>query len=382
MTAKTRKGPAARELAKFEVDFAKSFGEGALITPAIKDYETVSTGSLTLDRALGVGGMVVGRMSEWWGPGSAGKTTCAMILAGEFQKAYPNRLIGWIDVEGSWDDPWAEQHGMDLLLVRKTFPTVAQDVADQAQKMMQSGLFSLIVLDSIGGMIGRRESEGTADEVQVAEVARVITRLVKQQASLLATHRSHLVLINQVRSRIGGYGGNTAGGGNAKDHATVHKLRFRQTGETPYIIKRGKGATAVEEEVGLEIAVHVERNKVAPPKRVATFNLFNQTTAKYGPIGIDRAGEAYVLGVRFGIIGNPSQGWYTLPDRESKVRGKDKVIAALRESSELVDLVRTKVLEAEMVDGDVEEDTDDSPLLDETDLVETPVLNDAEAFGS
>lgn len=340
-------GPAAAALSRFEASFAKQYGEGVLIKPQKRPYEVVSTGSLELDMAMGCGGTIVGRIAEWWGPGGVSKTTMAMISAGNFQRAYPDRLVGWLDVERTFDEAWAEEHGVNLDLLRKTKPTVAQEVADHAQSMVQSGLFSLIVIDSVGGMMGRRESEGTSDDVQVAEVARVVTRLVKRQAALCDDNRTSLIIINQPRANISGgpRAGNATGGGNALKHATTHKLRFRQTGETAFTIKHGTGKTAVEEEIGFQVAVHIERNKVAPPKRVAMFNIFNQDTELYGPLGIDRANEAFALGVRKAIIGEPSTGRYQLPDREGTTHGKDKVINALRESPELVEFIRTKALE-------------------------------------
>jgi len=360
-TRKRTPSASASALAKFEEQFAKEFGEGVLSTPKIKAYEVVSTGSLTLDAALGCGGTIVGRITEIWGPPNTGKTTMAMITAANYQQQYPNRVVGWIDVEHSWDNDWAKAHGLDIDRVRKTEPATAQDVSDHAKFMVRSGLFSLIVIDSIGGMIGRSEVEKDADDAAVAEVARVVTRMVKYQAHQLTVHKTGLWIINQPRSNIGSYGGgSTTGGGNALKHVSTHKIRMRLTNTSPYMVS----SKPEDGEAGFEVAAHVERNKVAPPKKVATFGLFNQDTDQWGPMGIDRASEALRLGIRFGIIANPSKGWYQLPDREVRTNGEAKVLDALRESPELVEQVRAEILSRSA--EEVEEVLPDIPAAEGT----------------
>jgi recombination protein RecA len=361
-TSAPKRAPRATDsaLAKFEEQFAKEFGVGALITPKVKPYDVVSTGSLTLDDALGCGGTIVGRITEIWGPPNAGKTTMAMITAANYQQKFPNRIIGWIDVEHSYDDAWAEAHGIDLLRIRKTRPAVAQDVSDHAKFMVRSGLFSLIVIDSIGGMIGRSEVEKDADDAAVAEVARVVTRMVKQQAHLLDEQHCGMWIINQPRSNIGSYGGgSTTGGGHALKHVSTHKIRMRLTNANPYLLT----SNADDGEAGFEVAAIVERNKIAPPKKVATFGLFNQDS-RWGPMGVDRASEALQLGLRYGIVSNPSKGWYQLPDRETRTNGEAKVLDAMRESPELVEQIRERVLAHRA--GEVEEVLPEVPETEES----------------
>jgi recombination protein RecA len=350
-------------LAKFEESFAKEFGDGVLIAPKVKDYDVISTGSLTLDEALGCGGTIPGRITEIWGPPNAGKTTMAMITLANYQQRYTDRIASWIDVEHSWDNAWAEAHGVDLKRVRVTRPGTAQDVADHAKFMVRSGLMSFICIDSIGGMIGRSETEKDADEAAVAEVARVVTRMVKQQAHLLDIHSTGMWIINQPRSNIGSYGGgSTTGGGNALKHVSTHKIRMRLTATKPYMISSNE----TDGEAGFEVAAIVERNKVAPPKKVAVFGLFNQHS-KWGPLGIDRASEALQLGIRYGIITNPAQGSYQLPDREKVTRGQDKVLDALRESPELVEQIRQQILtrQSDEVATEVPVETDETDEVDD-----------------
>jgi recombination protein RecA len=364
--ARVVEGPAAGALKKFEDDFAKSFGASSLVTPARSKYEVVSTGSLTLDQALGCGGVIVGRLVEIWGPGGVGKSTLSTIIAANHQIQYPKRLVGWINVERTFDEDWATDHGMIMRRTRLYNPETSQDVGDAAQKMVRSGLFSIVVIDSIGGMIGKAEMEKDAEDAVVAETARVVTRMVKQQAVWADDNKTTVLLINQVRSQIGSYGGgNTTGGGNALKHVTTHKIRMRRTATSPYMLT----SKPEDGEAGIEIAAIVERNKVAPPMKIATFALFNQDSDKWGPMGIDMATEAQIMGLRYGVIENPAQGTYQLPDREKPVRGKPAVLQALRESPELLQMIRERILamsagdvvgELSDIEEDVEKDEDES----------------------
>lgn len=348
---KQRLGPSASALAKFEADWDKSFGAGlALIEAKVRPYEVVSTGSLELDLAMGCGGYVVGRITEMHGPEGTAKTTMATIAAANFQVAYPQRLVGWIDMERTFDDSWAQDHGVNLHrnVFRRTRPKTAEDVADMAARMIGSGLFSLVVLDSVGGMISDAEMDKKADEATVANVARVVTRMVKQSAVRGDDNRTSLLIINQARAAIGAgpRASTTTTGGFALKHVSTHKLRNRRTALAAYSL--GKGAD--EREVGFELAVTVEKNKVAQPRRVATFGLFNADTDQYGPIGVDRASEALSLGIRYGIIEQQGGGYYQLPTPEgadpARIRGRDSALDVLRSDPDLVESLRAQVLEA------------------------------------
>jgi recombination protein RecA len=350
MPSKQRLGPAAAALKKFEVDWAKSFGDDLpLIEAKVRPYEVVSTGSLELDLAMGCGGYVVGRITEIHGPEGTAKTTMGQVAVANFQLAYPQRMAGWIDMERTFDDSWAEGHGVNLhrSVFRRTRPKTAEDVADMTVKMISSGLFSVVVLDSVGGMVSDAEMGKKADEATVAAVARVVTRLVKQSAVMGDDHRTSLIIINQARANIGGgpKAGTTTTGGFALKHVSTHKLRNRRTGNNVYMLGNGKD----EREVGFELAVTVEKNKVAQPRRVATFNLFNADTDDYGPIGIDRASEALSLGPRFGIVERAGS-YYRFPNPAGgdtvQVQGEKKSLNLLRADPELVDYIRARVLEA------------------------------------
>jgi recombination protein RecA len=338
-------------LAKFEADFTKRFGEGTIRT--WRKYQVVSTGSLTLDYAMGCGGYVVGRIAEIWGVESVAKTTLAVIAARNFQKRFPDRIVGWIDMERTFDVDWAKKHGLDMKLIRVLLPKNSEDVSNMARDLIKTGLVSLVVLDSVGGMVTEEEMSKEADKASVGTAAKVITRMVKMAAVLCDETDTTMIIVNQTRANLGYGGDTTTGGGFALKHVSTHKIKLRRTGTVPYTVGSGNS----QETVGFELAATVEKNKVAPPRRVATFGLFVQDSQKYGPLGIDRANEAFTMGTRLGVIETPSPGYYLPPGIEKKINGKDKVIALLREDEELLERVRTLMLErlSDQVADDVPE---------------------------
>lgn len=338
MTETKTKGPNARALAEFRKKFAKDFGEDRLIRAVDRaPYEVISTGSLALDYALGCGGYVEGRLVEVWGVDSIGKTTLCLMGIGEAQRKHPDKLVGFIDMEQTFDKGLAAGMGVDLELLDLYTPNSAEDVADAMKRMLQSGFYSMIVLDSIGSMIPEAEKEKDADEAVVALQAKIVTRMVKIAAVEAARTDAVVLMINQVRANVGGYGADTTtSGGFALKHVTTHKLKMKRTGTPAYTIQRD-GEKVV---VGHEVSIEVERNKVAPPRRVAVLNLFNQPSERFGPRGIDRAKEAFVLGSRRDVGAITRAGaWYTLPDGE-RCQGEEKVLDALRDKPELITQIR------------------------------------------
>lgn len=326
---------------KFTKNFAENFGSGAMSKAnELPPYEVISTGSLGLDHAMGCGGYIVGRLAEWWGPYGLGKTTMALVGAAEAQKAYPDRMVGFIDVEKTFDSAWAAAHGVDLDRLQVLSPKFAEDVADMTKVMIESDLFSMVILDSIGAMLTKAEAEKNAEDEVVGRAAKLITRMVKIAASQAPTHHVAVVLINQIRSSIGTFVGPdiTRPGGHAAQHVTTHVLKPRRTRETPYSIGSGENKIMV----GHEIAVTVEKNKVAPPKRTALISMFNTATEKYGPVGIDRVAEAWALSKRLGLI-EQSGSWYMLPD-ETKHQGETAALDHLRTHPEVLTTIRTRAL--------------------------------------
>jgi recombination protein RecA len=349
-------GPSTAALRRFEEMFAKTFGDAGKLIRRVT-YEVISTGSIELDTAMGVGGYVRGRITEMWGPESTGKSTMLMIGLANAQRQYPDEVAGLIDMEQTYDANWAQAHGVDLDKLIIVQPNDAEDVADMLKKMIESGLFSMVGVDSVGGMVSRAEKEKDAEEATVGIIAKIVTRMVRIAAPEANKKNVAVIIINQVRGNISANGRGpaiTRSGGFALGHSSTHRLKYSMTGETPITIGSGENAVYV----GREIAIKVEKNKVAPPNKNAKVVLFNQETKKFGSIGIDRVSEAFSVGKRRALF-EQSGSFYTLPDG-TRHQGRDAAVAHLREHPELVDKIRTLLLEQvadTVVNDELEEGT-------------------------
>lgn len=324
---------------RFAEKFEKSFGVGTLkLARDQNPYQIVSTGALGLDHACGVGGLVEGRILEIWGNEGVGKSTLAMMFVAEAQKKHPEKRTAWIDMEHVFDNDWAEAHDVDIDNHFVYLPNSAEDVADAMKDMLMSGLFSMVVLDSIGAMIPEAEKEKDADKAVMANQAKIVTRMVKIAAVEAYKTNTIPVLINQVRANLGYGADTTTGGGFALKHCSTMKFKLSRTSTTPFQVRVGGEVITV----GHEIKVRVERNKVAPPLKDATLVLFNQSS-KYGPVGLDKVDEAVSLGIRLGVI-KQGGAFYTLDGEFEKVKSRDSVIELFREKLDLVTKVRDRVL--------------------------------------
>lgn len=344
---------AASALEKFRKGFEKSFGEGQLVTYAPDfRYDVIPTGSIALDYALGVGGMVKGRITELWGPEQLGKSTQCILTMAEAQRAEPEKMQGWIDVEKTWDPHWAEAHGVDLDRVLIVQPGDAEEVADMAKEMVASGLINMLTLDSVGAMIGRTEKEKDAEEATVAIVAKIVTRMTKLMAAEAPRRGVAIAVINQARANIGANGPRAATitrtGGFALSHVTTHRLKFAK-GRESYMVGTKTDNNDARVQVGQQVAITIEKNKVAPPKRTALLTYFNQPTEQYGPVGIDRAFDAFSMGNQLDVFGRRGS-WYDLPDG-TEHNGAQAVLGYLRGHREAIDAIRTKVMAK--ISGDV-----------------------------
>jgi recombination protein RecA len=327
-------------LAKFEEKFEKSYGASTLRTPDPSSvYDVISTGSLAIDYITGVGGFVEGRLVEIWGPDGTGKTTLSLMTCAQAQKKYPDRLVAWIDMEHAFDDKWAADHGIDVSKLKVYTPDSAEDVADAMKDFIQSGFFSIVVLDSVGAMITEKEKEKAADEVVMAGKAKIVTRMVNIAAVEAPKTHTTVVIINQVRANLSYGADTTTGGGFALKHVTTMKLNLKRTGTVPFKEKIGDE----ERIVGHEIKIRTDRNRVSPAYRTIEVVLFNQPSS-YGPVGIDLADEAFTMGRKVGVIEQKGN-TYTLPTGESFV-GRPKAIDALRADPAAVQTIRERVLAA------------------------------------
>lgn len=338
--ASASKAAATRAVSAFEARFAKAFGEGTLeIGTNINPYEVISTGSLALDYALGVGGFIRGRLNEIWGPEGIGKTRILLMHLAEAQQAYPDEYVGLIDVEQKVDKAWAAAHGVDLSRLYLYHPKVAEDVADALKEMIRSGIFSAIGVDSIGAMLPQAELDKDAGDAVVGKQANIVTRMVKIATAEAPRYNVAITFINQVRANLAYGADTTTGGGFALKHATTHKLKVKRTGTTPFKATIGGEKDVV---VGHEIAVVVERNGVAPAYRTATMVWYNQDTEKYGPMGLDKADEAATLGLKTRVI-KQAGAYYDTPDGK-RYQGREALLAAIRGDLTLQDQIREQVL--------------------------------------
>lgn len=353
-----RRSATGAALADFQTAFAKDMGV-ELEKRSGKNLQVIPTGSLDLDVALGIGGWRAGRIHEIWGAEHMGKTSLSILSCIEALKASPDQMVGWIDMEQTFDDPWAEKLGLDLSKVMFHTPIDAEDTADAVKRMVMSGMCSFVVLDSIGGMISRAEMEKESDEAVVANVAKIVTRMVKQVSPVATANGTTVLVVNQVRSIIGAMKGpdtHTAGGWALK-HVTTSRVRLSGGGEAPRQVRMNGEDIPVSKYV----AAKVEKNKSAAMGYKGKFWLTNVATAKHGPIGIDQPAEAVSVGRKVGLIKGTT--WLTLPNGE-KFQGKEKTADYLRDNPEEMASLRALILasvrdrvdvETEDGSGDMEE---------------------------
>ena len=322
---------------KFEEQFNKDMGIDLKVVD--DGYEVVSTGSLNLDYTLGIGGIPTGRIIEVWGPEHAGKTTLMCLLVAEYQKKYPKKKVAWVDMEQTFDPKWAAQLGVDVKAMWRPPVKTAEDTADATKRFVESGLCSLVILDSVGGMIAKMEFQKEADESTVGLVPKIVTRMVKQCSPMAKSNDTTVAVVNQVRAQIGGYGPDEiTGGGWALKHVTTIRLHVRR-GEQHAVTIDGSAVP-----VGHQMMVKVQKNKMAPWGQTVGIWLHNRETKAYGPIGVDVVAETFDHSKRLGLMGSKAGGYYMMPDGETELRGEQKVLEYLRENETACQILRGKVL--------------------------------------
>lgn len=349
----SRKASAAA-ITKFEESFGKEMGLGVLTrSDKIEPYKVIPSGSLALDAAIGIGGWPCGRVNEIWGPEHAGKTTECMLLVAEAQRTQPDKMAAWVDIEQTFDKKYAKKLGVDLKrLWLLENPQTAEEAADAVKRFVMSGLCSVVIVDSVGGMIGKAEFEKEAEDATVAIVAKVITRMVKQVAPMGKANGTMTMVVNQVRAIIGGNakGPTTqSSGGWALKHVTSVKVAVRR-GETKYLKIDGQDVP-----IGHDIINKVEKNKCSPYGRTATVTLYNTDTKDHS-VGVDPVAEVVEFGKKYGIIEGST--WLTLPNGE-RFNGAGKTKDYLVQHPEVVKELREQVLAkfATQIRDDEGEDT-------------------------
>ncbi len=314
----------------------KQFGKGSIMKMgeglAIDDIQTVSTGSLGLDIALGIGGLPRGRVVEIYGPESSGKTTLCLHIVAEIQKA--GGVAAYIDAENALDPGYAAKLGVNVPDLLISQPDTGEQGLEITDMLVRSGGVDLIVIDSVAALTPKAEIEGEMGDQLPGLQARLMSQALRKLTSNIKRTNTLVIFINQIRMKIGVMFGNpeTTTGGNAlKFYASV-RMDIRRTGA----IKNG------DEVVGNETKVKVVKNKVAPPFREARFDIL------YGE-GISREGEVVELGVEHKIV-EKSGAWYSYKG-EKIGQGKDKTREFLREHPEMAVEIENRVREAVGVTG-------------------------------
>ncbi len=309
----------------------KQFGKGSIMRlgegEVIADIQVVSTGSLGLDIALGVGGLPRGRVVEIYGPESSGKTTLTLQVIAEMQKLAGT--CAFIDAEHALDIQYAQKLGVNLQELLISQPDTGEQALEIVDALVRSGSIDLIVIDSVAALTPKAELEGEMGDSLPGLQARLMSQALRKLTANIKKTNTMVIFINQIRMKIGVMFGNpeTTTGGNAlKFYASV-RLDIRRTGN----IKKG------EEIIGSETKVKVVKNKVAPPFKTAEFDIL------YGE-GISREGEIIDMGVIARIV-DKSGAWYAY-NGEKIGQGKDNAREFLRENAELALEIENKVRES------------------------------------
>jgi recombination protein RecA len=323
--SRTERGKAlSAALAQIE----KQFGKGSIMRLADAgvehDIQVVSTGSLGLDIALGVGGLPRGRVIEIFGPESSGKTTLTLQVIAEMQKL--GGTCAFIDAEHALDVQYAAKLGVTLNDLLVSQPDTGEQALEIADALVRSGSVDLIVIDSVAALTPKAEIEGEMGDSLPGLQARLMSQALRKLTATIKRTNSMIIFINQIRMKIGVMFGNpeTTTGGNALKFYSSVRLDIRRTGA----IKRG------DEVIGSETRVKVVKNKVAPPFKAADFDIL------YGE-GISREGEILDLGANCGVV-EKSGAWYSYgSDRIGQ--GKDNAREYLRDHPEMAHEMENKV---------------------------------------
>ena len=294
----------------------------------VVDTPVISTGSLALDVALGIGGLPQGRIVEIYGPESSGKTTLALHAIAEAQKK--GGIAAFIDAEHAFDPPYAKQLGIDTENLLVSQPDNGEQALEISEQLIRSGAIDILVVDSVAALVPKSELEGLMGDTKMGLQARLMSQALRKLAGTISKTGCVCLFINQLREKIGVVYGNpeTTTGGNAlKFYASV-RLDIRRLAQ----IKESDSSVT-----GNRTRVKVVKNKMAPPFKVVEFDII------YGK-GISKFGEILDLGVENGII-NKSGSWYSYEGNKIG-QGRDAVRDMLEENKELADALEAKVRES------------------------------------
>lgn len=306
----------------------KQFGKGAIMRmgdgSAIAAVDVISTGSLALDIALGIGGLPRGRVVEIYGPESSGKTTLTLQVIAEAQKA--GGTAAFVDAEHALDPQYAENLGVNVEDLLVSQPDTGEQALEITDMLVRSGAVDIVVVDSVAALTPKAEIEGEMGDHHVGLQARLMSQALRKLTANIKRSNCMVIFINQIRMKIGVMFGSpeTTTGGNALKFYSSVRLDIRRYGA----VKQG------DEVVGNQTRVKVVKNKMAPPFKIAEFEI------RYGK-GISKLGELVELGVEHGFV-NKAGAWYSYGD-DRIGQGKENARVYLEEHPEIANEIETKL---------------------------------------
>ena len=315
------------DLAMKQID--KAFGKGALMRLGDKDIkpmQSISTGSIGLDLALGIGGIPQGRVVEIYGPESSGKTTLTLHMIAECQKA--GGVCAFIDAEHALDVIYAKNLGVDTDNLLVSQPDFGEQALEILETVIRSSAVDLIVIDSVAALTPKVEIDGDMDDMQVGVQARLMSKALRKITGILHKTNTTVVFINQIRMKIGmtGYGSpETTTGGNALKFYSSVRLDIRRIAS----LKQG------EEVIGNRTKVKVVKNKVAPPFKTAEFDIM------FG-VGVSKMGELIDYGVKMDIV-DKAGSWFSYKDGKIG-QGRENSKIFLRDNPEIADEIEQRIM--------------------------------------
>ena len=306
----------------------KAFGKGSIMrlgqSGSVVEADAISTGSIGLDIALGIGGLPRGRVVEIYGPEASGKTTLALHVVAEAQKK--GGTCAFVDAEHALDPVYARKLGVDVDELLISQPDAGEQALEIADTLVRSGAVAVLVVDSVAALVPRAELEGEMGDSHMGLQARLMSQALRKLTASVARSNCMIIFINQIRMKIGVMFGNpeTTTGGNALKFYSSVRMDIRRIGA----IKDR------DEVVGNQTRVKVVKNKVAPPFKLVEFDIM------YGE-GISKAGELIDLGVKAGIV-EKSGSWFSC-DSERIGQGRENAKAYLIENPEVADAIEAKI---------------------------------------